>query len=195
MLPQKIFEKKDALRCILVHSKLRCEKLEGLSPPAFKSEGGNCPPALPSPTPLQIYITCTLLALQVVHTITAYSLLAFPQINKHVHITSCLVNCLAHNLFHFIGQSILKIFPPLVAHACICKWCLTLCGLSVGGKNMYACMNNQRTTSSLNKAGLNVIKSYAKSPTHAKYRLPTFYNTLHIMSTWHQQSNGDIFIQ
>ena len=50
MLPQKIFEKKkDALRRILVHSKLRCEKLEGLSPPAFKSGGATAPPAPPAP--------------------------------------------------------------------------------------------------------------------------------------------------
>ena len=48
MLSQKIFEKKkDALRRILVHSKLRCEKLKGLSPPAFKSGGGQLPPPLP----------------------------------------------------------------------------------------------------------------------------------------------------
>ena len=30
----------------------RCEKLEGLSPPAFKSGGATAPPAPPSPTPL-----------------------------------------------------------------------------------------------------------------------------------------------
>ena len=35
------------------HSTRRCEKLDGLSPPAFKSGGGNCPP---SPTPLNVIL-------------------------------------------------------------------------------------------------------------------------------------------
>ena len=33
----------------------RCEKLEGLSPPAFKSGGATAPPAPPSPTPLTFF--------------------------------------------------------------------------------------------------------------------------------------------
>ena len=37
------------------HNTKRCEKLEGLSPPAFKSGGATAPPAPPSPTPLSLH--------------------------------------------------------------------------------------------------------------------------------------------